>query len=118
MAIDYGSSVINGQLLPVPMDQSFSPLTYGAEFSGPGFWPRGGQYNLPPLLPSGVSMTGSSTYSPDNMTGSYVPVPTAGAVKANGKVNYLSLTKSPAPWVIILLGLSLWLLHKVHYKMK
>jgi hypothetical protein len=117
MAINFGSEVINGQLLPVPYDQSYSPMTYGAEYSGPGFWPRGGQYNLPPLLPSGVSQTASSSYSPDNTSGSFVPTPTAGAVKGDGSVNYLSLTKSPSLWVIGLLGLSLWMLHKVHYKL-
>jgi hypothetical protein len=117
VAIDYGSTVINGQLVPVPQDQSFSPLTYGAEFSGPGFWPRGGQYNLPPLLPGGSATTGSESYSPDSTSGSFNPMPTAGAMKSDGSVNYLSPTKSPALWVIGLLGLSLWLLHKVHYKL-
>lgn len=117
MAIDYGSGVVNGQLIPLPMDQSFSPLTIAAEYSGPGFWPRGGQYNLPPLMPGGSAVAGSSSYSPDNSSGSFVPAPTAGAVSASGKMNYLSPTKSPALWVIGLLALSLWMLHKVHYKM-
>lgn len=118
MAIDYGSGVINGQLVPVPMAPSYSPLTYGTEFSGPGFWPRGGQYNLPPLLPSGQSMVGASGYSPgEGANSGFVPAPTAGAVNSDGSVSYLSLKKSPSLWVIGLLGLSLWMLHKVHYKM-
>lgn len=120
MTIGYQSAVINGQLVPVAGEQSFSPLTYGATLSGPGYWPRGGQWNVPPLLPGASAMVGSTGYSPDlsesgGLTNSNQPVPTSGKVMGNGRVNWLHPTKSPTLWVLGLLALSLFLLHKVHY---
>lgn len=119
MALNYESAVINGQLIPVAPAQAFSPLTYGSVLSGPGYWPRGGQWNVPPLLPSAVATSGSTSYTPD-FTGSlegtgFNAMPTAGSMNSKGKVNFLHPTKSPALWAIALLGLSLFLLHKVHY---
>jgi hypothetical protein len=114
MAVNYESQVINGQLVPVPPGQAYDPLTYGQSLSGPGFWPAGTQYNLPPLLPSAVSAAGAASYNP----GSPATVSqgtTAGAMSSSGKINWMSVTKSPALWVIGLLALALLMLHKVHY---
>jgi hypothetical protein len=113
MATNYESSVINGQLVPVPPNQAFNPLTYGQSLSGPGFWPAGTQYNMPPLLPSSVSMQGASSYNPGSPAG--VTGTTAGSISGSGRVNWASLKSSPALWVFIFLGLALFLLHKVHY---
>lgn len=119
MALGYESAVVNGQLVPFAPAQAFSPLTYGASLSGPGFWPAGGQYTVPPLLPSATALTGRNSYAPDMGEGGNgsvdgQPVPTAGSVK-NGKANWFHPTKSPVLWAFGLLGLSLFLLHKVHY---
>jgi hypothetical protein len=111
MAVNYESSVINGQLVPVPPGQAFAPLTYGTALSGPGFWPAGSQYNMPPLLPSAISMQGATSYNPGSPSGGT----TAGSMTRSGKVNWASLKSSPALWVFILLAGSLFLLHKVHY---
>jgi len=115
MAVNYESAVINGQLVPVAPAQAFSPLTFGSVYSGPGYWPRGGQWNVPPLLPSAAGTYGSSEYSPDMSGAGGVTAPTSGGMSASGKVNWLHPTKSPVLWVIGLLGASLFLLHKVHY---
>lgn len=120
MSLNYESAVINGQLVPVAPAQAFAPLTYGAQYSGPGFWPAGNQYSVPPLLPNPTALTGSTAFSPDmggeggSMSGDGQPVPTSGSVK-NGKVNWFHPTKSPVLWAFGLLALSLFLLHKVHY---
>lgn len=113
MTLGYQSDVINGQLVPVADIQSFDPLSYGSSLSGPGFWPAGTQYNLPPLLPSSTATMGATTYS-QAAGGSGVGT-TAGSMTGSGKINWMSLTKSPGAWVIILLGLALFMLHKVHY---
>jgi hypothetical protein len=118
--IGYGSDVINGQLVQVAEAQAFNPLAYGSVLSGPGFWPRGGQYNVPPLLPSSTAMSGSTDYTPDFTDGSFTAGgtagPSAGAVSSSGKVNWLHPTKSPVLWAVGCLAISLLLLHKIHYK--
>lgn len=126
--IGYTSSVVNGQLIHVPPGQSFAPLTFGPMYTGPGFWPRNGVYNVPPVLPSPGTWEGSTTgltgptANSDGGNGMSVsgmgggtPIPTAGAMSKNGGVNYYHPTKSPLLWGIGFLALSLLLLHKVHY---
>lgn len=111
MATNYESAVINGQLVPTMPAQTVSPLTYGTSLSGPGFWPAGTQYNVPPLLPSASATTGATEYSPSNNG----VLPTVGSISSNGNVNYFHPTKSPIAWVVATLILALFLLHKVHY---
>lgn len=114
--LGYESGVINGQLVPLAPAQAFDPLTYGSTLSGPGYWPAGSQFNVPPLLPSVQAQEGMNVYSPDlNGIGGGSATPTAGQMNSKGKINFLHPTKSPTLWVVGLLGLSLWMLHKVHY---
>lgn len=116
MSLNYGSAVVNGQLIPVAPEQAFDPLTYGAVLSGPGYWPRGGQWNVPPLLPSATATSAATEYSPDmSGGGDGAMMPTSSKMSSSGKVNWLHPTKSPVLWVVGLLALSLFLLHKVHY---
>lgn len=115
MALGYESAVINGQLVNVAPAQSFSPLTYGATLSGPGYWPRNGQWNLPPLLPSASSQTANASYSPSGPT-SGSPMPTTGSVNSSGQVNWMHPTKSPVLWALAFIVGSLFMLHKVHYR--
>lgn len=121
MPLGYESAVINGQLVPVAPAQAFSPLTYGATLSGPGYWPRGGQWNVPPLLPNAAAVSGMASFSPDmGESGGYTsdmqPMPTSGSMNGQGKPNWFHPTKSPVLWAVGLLVLSLFMLHKVHYK--
>lgn len=115
MATNYESVVINGQLVPVAPAQAFDPLSYGNSLSGPGFWPRGGQWNMPPLLPSAMSQTANTQYSPSDSGSGGVAMPTQGSMNGNGKVNFLHPTKSPVIWTLGTLALALFMLHKVHY---
>lgn len=115
MAVGYESAVINGQLVPVAPRQSFSPVTFGSMYTGPGFWPRGGVYNVPPVLPAPGTWEGSTTAMNGPSAG--FPGPTSGAVSpTTGNVNYFHPTKSPLPWALAFLVGGLMLLHYVHYK--
>lgn len=117
MAIGYESSVINGQLVNVAPKQGYSPLTFGSMYTGPGFWPRNGVYNVPPVLPSPgtwAGSTGASTSAAESMGGGMVP--TAGSMSEDGRMNYFHPTKSPLIWAVGFLGIGLWMLHSIHYK--
>lgn len=50
--IDWGSNVVNGQLVPQPPSSAFFPLTMGAQYRGPGMYPRQGTYQVPPVTPT------------------------------------------------------------------
>lgn len=121
--IGYTSSVVNGQLIHVPPGQSFSPLTFGPMYTGPGFWPRNGVYNTPPVLPSPGMWEGGMTSSSETTLGTAggggmgggAPMPTAGSMSASGGANYYHPTKSPLLWGLGFVILSLFLLHKVNY---
>lgn len=50
--IDWGSNAVNGQLVPQAPSSAFFPLTMGAQYRGPGMWPRQGSYQVPPVIPN------------------------------------------------------------------
>lgn len=117
MTIGYESQVVNGQLINVAPGQGFDPLTFGQAYTGPGFWPRNGVYNVPPVTPSPGTWEGSLTDAMGS-SGSAAggqPHPTAGSVSRNGGTNYMHPTKSPLIWAIAFLAGGLALLHWVHY---
>lgn len=112
--LGYESAVVNGQLVNVAPGQGYNPLTFGSMYTGPGFWPRGGVFNVPAVAPAmgtweGSDMTGGNTAGGQ-------PHPTAGAVNANGGVNYYHPTKSPLIWAVAFLAGGLALMHFIHYQ--
>lgn len=110
--LGYETQLINGQLVNAAPGQAYAPLTFGAAYTGPGFWPRNGVYNVPPMIssPAGTaSMTGGA------VTGNQV-VPTVGGQSKNGGTNYFHPTKSPLWWALGFLGVGLLMLHHIHYK--
>jgi len=114
--IGYESQPVNNQLVNVAPGQGYAPLTFGAAYTGPGFWPRGGVYNAPPVIPAPGEWAGS-VIGGDVMGGTQIQGgPTAGAVSGKGGVNWLHPTKSPVVMAIIFLVVGLVLLHFVHYK--
>jgi hypothetical protein len=114
MALGYESQVVNGQLINVAPGQGFAPLTFGSAYTGPGFWPRNGVYNVPPVVPAAGTWEGSTTDAMGSASGGQ-PHPTAGAINANGGTNYFHPTKSPLIWAVAFLAGGLALLHWVHY---
>jgi hypothetical protein len=116
MAVGYESAVVNGQLVPVAPGQGFAPLTFGAQYTGPGFWPRNGVFNVPPVIPApGTTGQGGTTGTGLTMANGS-PSPTAGALSSDGSANYLHPTKSPLLWAVGFLALGLFMLHKVHFR--
>jgi hypothetical protein len=116
MAVGYETQQINSQLINVAPGQGYAPLTFGAAYTGPGFWPRNGVFNVPPVTPSpGTTGQGSTT-----MTGLTAangsPSPTSGALNSDGTANYFHMGKSPLIWALLFLGVALLALHKVHYQ--
>lgn len=114
MSLGYETQVVNGQMVNVAPVQGFSPLTFGSTYTGPGFWPRNGVYNVPPVTPSPGTWEGSSTDAMGSATGGQ-PHPTAGSMSADGGTNYFHATKSPLIWALAFLGIGYLLMHKVHY---
>lgn len=116
MPLGYTSSVVNGQLVNVAPMQAYTPLTFGAQYTGPAFWQTGSPYNVPPVLPSAVGSIGVTDYSPDMGIGKAFQAPTAGGISKSGKANWFHPTRSPVLWAIGFVVLSLFVLHKVHFR--
>jgi hypothetical protein len=108
-----GSDVVNGQLITQAVPQAFWPVTYGP--MPIGYYPRGGPYNVPPLSAPAV---GGGQVNINSFSGasSMQPTPTAGALRSDGSVNYFSIRKSPLPWALLFLILSLLMFHHIHYR--
>lgn len=121
MAVGYESQVVNGQLVNVAPAQGYAPLTFGSAYTGPGFWPRNGVYNVPPVLPSAGTWEGSNMGQGGGASmdsGGYggASMPTWAGMSKDGGVNPFHPTKSPLIMAILFLGIGLWMLHYVHYK--
>jgi hypothetical protein len=117
MAVGYESQIVNGQLVNVAPGQGFAPLTFGAAYTGPGFWPRNGVFNVPPVTPApGTTGQGGTTMSGLTAANGSPSLPTAGAVGSDGSVNWFHPTKSPLVMALIFLALGLFMLHKIHFR--
>jgi hypothetical protein len=116
MAVGYESTIVNGQLVTVAPGQGYAPLTFGAQYTGPGFWPRNGVFNVPPVTPAAGTTGQGPTTSTGVTAANGTPSPTAGSVSGSGKVNYLHPTKSPVLWALGFLAFGLFMLHKIHFK--
>lgn len=112
MAVGYESQVVNGQLVNVAPGQGYAPLTFGAQYTGPGMWPRNGVYNVPPVTPSPGTWEGANM---DMSSGAGHPQPTAGTINQDGGTNYFHPTKSPLLWALAFLAGGLAMLHYIHY---
>ncbi len=52
MPTSWGSDAVNGQLVPRAPSSAFFPLVLSAQYTGPGYWPRQGSYQVPPVMPN------------------------------------------------------------------
>jgi len=114
LAVGYETLQVNSQLINVAPSQGYTPLTFGAQYTGPGYWPRNGVYNVPPIVAPGAGPAGG--VSAAGQISGATPVPSAGAMKSNGGVNWMHPTKSPALMAVGFLALGLFMLHKVHFR--
>lgn len=112
--LGYGSEVVNGQLVPVAVKQSFDPLTFGQAYTGPAYWPRQGVYNVPPVVPS-ASLQSSMAPAQYGATAPALgghSLPTA--LSENG--NPFHPTKSPLWWALGFLVVGILMLQHIHFK--
>lgn len=120
--IGYETQPVNNQLVNVAPGQAYAPLTFGNAYTGPGFWPRGGVYNAPPVVPAPGEWAGSIVGGNDVAGGQGMPsgnsMPTAGGISSGGGLNFLHPTKSPVIMAIIFLVVGLCMVHYVHYHHK
>lgn len=116
MAVGYESQQVNSQLVPVAPSQGFAPLTFGSMYTGPGYWPRNGVFNVPPVAPA-AGTTGQGGVTSTGVTaGNGSPSPSSGAMTGSGGVNWLHPTKSPLVFAFGFLAVGLFMLHKIHFR--
>jgi hypothetical protein len=114
MAVGYESAAVNNQLVNVAPGQAYAPLAYGSELSGPGFWPRNGVFNTPPVVPSPADQGGMAPTqlgSGANYGGS-VPIPSV----ASETGNPFHVTKSPLVFGLLFFVFGILMLMYIHYK--
>lgn len=108
--VGYGSAVISGQLVPLPVKAAFDPLGFGPAYTGPGMWPRNGVYNVPPIMPA-PSLQSAQAPAAYGQSGTY-PFPTATSPTGNP----FHVTKSPVLWGLGFLIVGIGMLHFIHYR--
>jgi hypothetical protein len=112
--IGYESALVNNQLVNVAPGQAYAPLTFGAEYTGPGMWPRNGVFNVPPVVPSPADQAGmaATQLGGGGNYGGTVPAPTA----ASETGNPWHPTKGPIIAALAFLILGMLALMYIHYK--
>lgn len=117
--LGYETVAVNSQLINAAPGQAFAPLTFGSQYTGPGYWPRNGVYNVPPIVPSTSSQASNGGLGGGGVSSGYGgsghPMPSAGTITQDGNTNYFSLKSSPLVWAVVFLGGGLALLHFIHY---
>jgi hypothetical protein len=104
--VNWGSNVVNGQLIPQPPSSAFWPTYMGSQVRGPGYWPRQGSWQVPPVVPSaGVA----SQQSPN--TGGNTAF---GGTQASGG-NPWHPTQGTIIFSFIALAAGLFMLNYIHY---
>ena len=116
MSIGYGSAGVNDQLVPIPVMAAFKPLAFGPTYTGPGFWPRQGVYNVPPIMPSpsmqaSLPPTAYGGTPGGDLTGAY---DAPSALSPSGSP--WSFKHSPLLWALLYLVVGLAGLHFMHFK--
>jgi hypothetical protein len=115
--LGYESAGVNDQLVNVAPGQAYAPTTFGPAFTGPGFWPRNGVFNTPPVVPSPAVQ---STMAPTQLGGGAnyggsIPMPTNDS-GSGGKFSAFHMKHSPVIWALLFLISGVLLLKYVHYK--
>lgn len=112
--LGYESQAVNDQLVNVAPGQAYAPLTFGAAYTGPGFWPRNGVFNVPPVVPSPGDQAGMAPtqLGGGGNYGGSIPMPTVAS--ENGNVWHP--TKSPLIFAVLAFVGGLLMLQYIHYK--
>lgn len=110
--LGYGSTVVNGQLVPIPVKAAFDPLTFGQAYTGPAMWNRQGVYSVPPVMPSGALQSASAPQSYGGIGATGYAIPTATSETGNP----FHPTKSPLIFALLFLFAGIFMLQYIHYK--
>lgn len=110
--LGYGSTVVNGQLVPIPVKSAFDPLTFGQAYTGPAMWPRQGVYNVPPVLPAGAMAASMAPSQVGALGATGYSIPTATSETGNP----FHPTKSPLIFALLFLFAGILMLQYIHYK--
>lgn len=113
--LGYESQAVNDQLVNVAPGQAYAPTTFGSAYTGPGFWPRNGVFNVPPVVPSAAMQDGqapSQTGVNAGASGTGSSLPTTQSETGNA----FHLTKSPLVWALGMFIVGILMLQHIHYK--
>jgi hypothetical protein len=112
--IGYESAAVNDQLVNVAPGQAYAPTTFGSAYTGPGFWPRNGVFNVPPVVPSPTIQAGQAPSQAPSPGSSYggSGIPTSMSQSGNA----FHLTQSPLVWALGMFVVGLLMLQHIHYK--
>ena len=101
--INWGSNVVNGQLVPQAPSSAFFPTFPGAQFTGPK-WPTQQPYGVPPTIPSPNLGGASQTTIAPTQAGNYMASTSA-----------WHPTKGTLVFGFFALVAGLFALHYIHY---
>jgi len=111
--LGYETLGVNDQLVNVAPGQAYAPLTFGPAYTGPGFWPRNGVYNVPPVVPSPADQAGMApTQIAAGNYGGSIPMPSVSSASGNP----FHPTKSPLIFGMVFFVLGVLMLQYIHYK--
>lgn len=102
--VTWGSNAVNGQLVPQAPSSAFFPRPLGSQARGPGYWPRQGSWQVPPVVPNPANR---SQMSPN----AGVNYPT----QATQSGNPYHPTQSPVLFGFLALVIGLFMLRYIHY---
>jgi hypothetical protein len=114
MPTAWGSDSVNGQLVPRTPASAIFPLTFSAQYTGPGMWPKQGSYQVPPVTPSAFQ---TSSGAPGQFGVAAMPSAGGGVLPtfASETGNPWHPTKSPVIMAFLFLVLGLFMLHYIHW---
>lgn len=112
--LGYESQAVNDQLVNVAPGQAYAPTVFGNAWTGPGFWPRNGVFNVPPVVPS--PSLGADTATASMAYGSSGGAMPSTESNSGGALSAFHPKHSPLLWAIGMLAAGLLMLQYIHYK--
>lgn len=99
--INWGSNVVNGQLVPQAPTSAFFPLFMGAQYTNPK-WPSAQPYGVPPVIPSTTA-------------GGQVAISSPAPTKAGSTPSLFHPTRGTIFFGLGALIVGLFMLNYIHY---
>lgn len=112
--LGYESQAVNDQLVNVAPGQAYAPTVFGNAWTGPGFWPRNGVWNVPPVVPSPADQGGMAPTQLGSGANYGGTLPMPSTESENGSAFHPK--HSPLLWALGMLIAGLLMLQYIHYK--